>query len=270
MLRRNFISPFRHFPNRSLHKTLSPHSSPFSVSAAKMAPTPTPTPIRTALVGLTARPNVYDWGGSVHLAYITSSPHYELTAICNSSVSAAAAAKEKYHLPPTVKTYGSPADLAADADVDLVVVVVRASRHRDVAMPSLAAGKMVFVEWPLGRNVAEAEEMQALAAAKGLRTMVGLQSRQTGVFNKVKELLDAGKLGKVLSTSLSGAVLSGGGMEDSSIAYALDENSGSTFVDVHFAHCEFPCPLSSNPFPLSRTYLFPFLSFPVHSVTLPS
>ena len=44
-------------------------------------------------------------------------------------------------------------------------------------MQALEAGKIVFCEWPLGANLAEAEEMASLANARALRTAVGLQAR---------------------------------------------------------------------------------------------
>ncbi|KAF8542810.1 hypothetical protein BDD12DRAFT_823497 [Trichophaea hybrida] len=42
-------------------------------------------------------------------------------------------------------------------------------------IPALEAGKMAFVEWPLGANLSEAEELARIAEEKGVRTVVGLQ-----------------------------------------------------------------------------------------------
>ena len=57
--------------------------------------------------------------------------------------------------------------------------------HKRLVLPLLHAGKDVFVEWPLGNGLAEAEEMAALAKSKGLRTMVGLQARHSTSILKV-------------------------------------------------------------------------------------
>ena len=57
--------------------------------------------------------------------------------------------------------------------------------HRELTLPALKAKKDVFVEWPLGRTLAEAEEMAALAKSMGVRTMVGLQARQGPSIRKV-------------------------------------------------------------------------------------
>ena len=99
------------------------------------------------------------WATNAHLPYLQQSPYYKITALCNSSVENAKSAIEKYGLGPATKTYGSPADLAADPDVDLVVVSTRVDRHGEVALPSLRAGKAVYCEWPLEANLKKATEM---------------------------------------------------------------------------------------------------------------
>jgi len=48
-----------------------------------------------------------------------------------------------------------------------------------MVMTALHAGKHVYCEWPLGANLAEADAMAALARAKGVRTMIGLQPMAT-------------------------------------------------------------------------------------------
>jgi predicted dehydrogenase len=67
----------------------------------------------------------------------------------------------------------------------------------------LEAGKPVFCEWPLGANLAQAEEMANLARAKGVRTMVGLQARGDPVLLRVQELLAEGYVGEVLACHMS-------------------------------------------------------------------
>lgn len=58
--------------------------------------------------------------------------------------------------------------------------------HYPLAMPALKAKKKVIVEWPLGRNTAEAEEMAALAKSQGVQTAVSLQARGTPWIQKVR------------------------------------------------------------------------------------
>jgi predicted dehydrogenase len=67
--------------------------------------------------------------------------------------------------------------MAAHPEVDLIVVCVRVPGHRELVMAGLQAGKPVFCEWPLGANLAEAEEMAGLARQRSLKTIVGPQAR---------------------------------------------------------------------------------------------
>jgi predicted dehydrogenase len=57
------------------------------------------------------------------------------------------------------KAYGKATGLFQDRDIDLIAVCVRVPDHRELVLGALAAGKHVYCEWPLGRNLAEAEEM---------------------------------------------------------------------------------------------------------------
>ena len=56
-------------------------------------------------------------------------------------------------------------ELAAQADIDLISVVVRVPGHRDVVMAAFEGGKHVFSEWPLGANLDQAQEMTARGEA---------------------------------------------------------------------------------------------------------
>ena len=67
--------------------------------------------------------------------------------------------------------------MLAEADLDLVSVVVKVPSHRGPVMAALDAGKHVYCEWPLGANLAEAEAMANWAREKKVNAMVGLQAR---------------------------------------------------------------------------------------------
>jgi len=64
-------------------------------------------------------------------------------------------------------------------------------------MKALNAGKNVFCEWPLGRDVQEAEEMANLAAQRGVKTAVGLQARSDPAIMHARELIQQGYVGQV-------------------------------------------------------------------------
>lgn len=138
-------------------------------------------PIRVGLIGLAAKDSAGMtgvWGVNAHLRSIQGlSEDYELVAVCNSSVESAQRSIEFHKLPAKTKAYGNPEDIAADPNVDLVVVSVEVTKHNFLTNPALHHKKSVFVEWPLGASVAEAEQVTKLAAENGVKTIVGLQGR---------------------------------------------------------------------------------------------
>jgi predicted dehydrogenase len=85
-----------------------------------------------------------------------------------------------------------------------VVCTVRVDRHLPTIGPSLKAGKDVVVEWPLGKSVAEARELLRLKKAGGVKhAIVGLQGRQAPIVKKLKELVNGGRIGRVLHSTYS-------------------------------------------------------------------
>jgi len=195
-------------------------------------------PIRVGLIGLTATPGA--WANSAHLPYLSQSSKYKIVALANSSVASAEAAIKEHKLPPNVKAYGSPTDIAADADVDMVVVSVNVAKHYELIKPALEAGKMAYVEWPLGIDTAQAEALTDLAKKKNVKTVVGLQSRHSNITRTLKGLVEDGKLGKVLSST----VVAETGAFDTEVPmkykYFTDSRVGGNNFTILFGHCEHP------------------------------
>ncbi|KAB5543098.1 oxidoreductase family protein [Coniochaeta sp. 2T2.1] len=161
-------------------------------------------PIRTAIIGLSASAAT-SWASGAHLPYLLSPrgrERYTIVALLNSSVSAAEAAIKTYNLPSGTKAYGSPQDLADDPDVDFVVCSTRVDVHFDTIRPSVAAGKAVYVEWPLAQDIEHVRELVRLSREKGGRSMIGLQNRFAPPVVKARELIESGRIGKVLSADV--------------------------------------------------------------------
>lgn len=105
-----------------------------------------------------------------------------------------------------MSTYGNSSDLVADDEVDIVAVAVKVPMHDALLRPAILAGKDVFCEWPLGRNLKEATELVELARDHGVRTMIGLQARQDPAMIKAKEIVASGKIGNVVGVVMYGHV----------------------------------------------------------------
>jgi predicted dehydrogenase len=80
---------------------------------------------------------------------------------------------------------------------------VRVPSHYDPTRAAIEAGKHVYTEWPLGRTTAEAEELAALARARGVQTAVGLQARVSPPLMYMKEQIESGYVGEVMACRVS-------------------------------------------------------------------
>jgi predicted dehydrogenase len=158
------------------------------------------TKIRVGIVGATVTQGGSGWGAHAHVPALHALPDYELTAVCTAHEDTATASAAAFGAKLAFHNFD---DLLGHADVDLVVVAVRVPGHHDLVMRALQAGQAVFCEWPLGANVAEAEQMANLAAQRSLRTAVGLQARSDPTLMYARELVQQGHIGEVLSANVS-------------------------------------------------------------------
>jgi predicted dehydrogenase len=116
-----------------------------------------------------------------------------------------------------------------------VTVVVRVPSHYEPTKAAIEAGKHVYTEWPLGRTIAEAEELATLARAKGVQTAVGLQSRVSPALLYVKELIEAGYVGEVLSCHVT--TMRDGALErPSSRTWQRDASLGANTLTIANGH----------------------------------
>lgn len=126
--------------------------------------------IRAALLGRGMAGTVF------HAPLIRALPAFELAAIAGAADSAAAIA--------------SPA-------IDLVVVATPNLTHFPLAAAALEAGKHVVVDKPFTVDPAQAEDLIALAAAKGRMLTVFHNRRWDGDFLTARRLIESGQLGDV-------------------------------------------------------------------------
>jgi predicted dehydrogenase len=160
-------------------------------------------PIRTAIIGLSS--SGQGWASNAHLPYLSSDRGREVffvVAVCNSSEGAARHAIKRYQFPPETKAYGDPQALAEDTNVDLVVFCTRVDVHYNRILPSVKAGKDIYLEWPLANNSKRSQELVEAARKSGSKTIVGLQGRFAPALEQIEALISQGRIGSVLSAEV--------------------------------------------------------------------
>ncbi|EEB96984.1 hypothetical protein MPER_03788, partial [Moniliophthora perniciosa FA553] len=127
-----------------------------------------PKPIRIGFIGLSTQ----GWASDTLAPPLFQSPvssKYTLVAVSTTNPKSAAASAQKYTElkraagtgdEAEVKAYhGSTSQIACDPDVDIVAVSVNSTFQKEAALRVIEAGKDVFVEWPVGRDLNETQEL---------------------------------------------------------------------------------------------------------------
>jgi UDP-N-acetylglucosamine 3-dehydrogenase len=88
-----------------------------------------------------------------------------------------------------------------EQNLDTVSVVVPTILHKKVAMDAIDKGINVLVEKPIADTLADAEDIIEAAHRKGVKLMVGHIERFNPAIIKLRELIEKGQLGNIISIS---------------------------------------------------------------------
>src|ERR687891_2409663 len=185
--------------------------------------------IRLGFVGANVRST---WASQSHFPALLASPDVELTAVCTTRPESAEEAREAFGAKLAFHDYRA---MVASPEIDAVAVVVRVPSHYGPTRAAIEAGKHVYPEGPLGRTTAEAEELAALAQAKGVQTAVGLQSRVSPPLIYMKERIEEGYVGEVLACHAT-AMRDGALERPSSRTWQRDASLGANTLTIANGH----------------------------------
>lgn len=102
--------------------------------------------------------------------------------------------------------YTDAQNLVTDPDVDAVYIATPPSTHSTYAVMALKAGKAVYVEKPLAISYDECLRINRLATAEKQACFVAYYRRYLPYFKKVKEIIESGTIGRVLTAQIRFAV----------------------------------------------------------------
>jgi predicted dehydrogenase len=189
-------------------------------------------PGSTLGVGIIGVSPVRGWAATAHIPALRALPNYEIRALSAHSAESARAAGDLFGVSAV---FSDHTELVTQPGIDLVAVTVKVPHHRELVSAALAAGKAVYCEWPLGRDLEDARAMAAFGAERGVRTVVGLQARQAPAIEFVRELLSDAYVGEVLSTTMIGLSIPGDVVIQPNV-YMLDRNNGANMLTVAVGH----------------------------------
>ncbi|CAN7534313.1 Gfo/Idh/MocA family oxidoreductase [Phenylobacterium sp. LjRoot219] len=185
--------------------------------------------IRVGVVGANAQRG---WAHDAHVAALAQLLDYELTAVSARDAALAEAARAAFG---AERAFGDSLALVRAPEIDLVAVTVKVPEHRAIVLAALAAGKHVYCEWPLGRDLAEAEEMAAAVTA-GSHVAIGLQGLAAPAVREAARLVREGALGRPLVARVFSPTAGWGPAAPPHYAYLQDRRNGATLETIAGGH----------------------------------
>jgi predicted dehydrogenase len=147
--------------------------------------------IKVAIVGIGGR-------GSWLVGSVAQRSDVEITALCDRYVRRAEYMVQQCGLAGT-RVFDDIRPLLKSADCDAVMVTTADAHHAEVVVPALKAGKFVFCEKPLDTTLQRCKAILAADRLAGGKTFVGFNLRYAPVYAQVKQIIDSGALGDLLT-----------------------------------------------------------------------
>ncbi len=148
-----------------------------------------------------------NWGiiGCGDVAEVKSGPAFqkvdnsELVAVMRRNSEKAKDFAKRHNVP---FFYDTVDDIINHPEIDALYIATPPSTHLEIAKQCLEAGKFVYLEKPMTMNAEEAEELDKFVQ-ENHKIVVAHYRRNLPAFQKVKELLDANSIGKVLFADIT-------------------------------------------------------------------
>lgn len=133
------------------------------------------------------------------LSLIDLADRVEVIGVFSRSAERREAAQAAYGFPVSDDLAG----LIADRRVDVVLVVTPPAAHLEVVKLAAAAGKHILLEKPIEHTLARSREVVEVARDAGVRLGIVLQNRTRANARYLRDRIDSGALGELVTASAS-------------------------------------------------------------------
>lgn len=97
-----------------------------------------------------------------------------------------------------IEYFDSAEDLIRDERIDIVFIATPHHKHAEQALLAAQAGKHLLIEKPMACSVEECDRILSACENAGVKCSIGFSQRTRICNRRAKELLDSGKVGKIL------------------------------------------------------------------------
>jgi 1,5-anhydro-D-fructose reductase (1,5-anhydro-D-mannitol-forming) len=134
---------------------------------------------------------------------IRAQPGHGVVGVMSSNLERGVAYAAKHRIPVSYDSLGA---LLSDPAVHAVYISTTNELHRDQVLAAAAAGKHVLCEKPLALNIADARAMVDACRRAGVVMATNHHLRNAATHRKIRELVQAGAIGKPLFARVFHAV----------------------------------------------------------------
>lgn len=127
----------------------------------------------------------------------------EVVAVMSRNADKARSYAERHGVP---RWYDDAISLVNDPNVNAVYIATPPSSHATYAIMAMRAGKPVYVEKPLAASYADCQRINHVSQQTKVPCFVAYYRRELPYFQKVKQLVEDGAIGKVLNVQIRFAV----------------------------------------------------------------
>ena len=132
--------------------------------------------------------------GKLHMRHSLKLPNVNLVGVADFSKKAQREAKNA----GVKKIFSNYEQLLQEPDIDAVIISLPTHLHLQCTQQAAEAGKNIFLEKPIARNVEEGKQIVNLAHKNSVKLMMGYQLRFNESFRDLKTQIDNGALGDVV------------------------------------------------------------------------
>lgn len=130
---------------------------------------------------------------------IMKGDRFEIVAVAEPREASRAYIQKEHSLPDDMCFATWEPLLALGKIADVAVIATMDKQHYDPAMKAIELGYDLLLEKPVSPDIAECVEMANAAKEKGVKILVCHVLRYTPFFRKIKELINGGMVGRVMS-----------------------------------------------------------------------
>ena len=138
--------------------------------------------------------------GSGHLRNIkdfATEQNVQILTVCDVWDKRRRAAQARAEIPES-QAFGDYRKVLDNKDVDIVVIATPDHWHARIAVDAMLAGKHLYIEKPMTRNLEEAFKIMKTSKETNRKVQVGAHGTSDPKWHKAREIIKSGKLGTLL------------------------------------------------------------------------